>query len=76
MARNEQDALIVRSLIELGHSFGRQVVAEGIEDLETFELLASMGCDLGQSFLITPALAEAEAVGWMLGAPRSRPPAS
>jgi len=76
MARNEQDALIVRSLIELGHSFGRQVVGEGIEDLETFELLAGMGCDLGQGFLITPALAEAEAVGWMLGAPRSRPPAS
>jgi EAL domain-containing protein (putative c-di-GMP-specific phosphodiesterase class I) len=75
MARNEHDALIVRSLVELGQSFGRQVVAEGIEDLETWKLLADMGCDLGQGFLITPALAEAEALEWMLGAPRKGPPA-
>jgi diguanylate cyclase (GGDEF)-like protein len=75
MTRNEPDAIIVRSLIELGHSFGRQVVAEGIHDLATWNLLASLGCDLGQGFLISPALAESAAVEWMLGAPW-RPPAS
>ena len=75
MTRNEQDALIVRSLIELGHSFGRQVVAEGIEDLATCKLLGDLGCDLGQGFLISPALPEAAAVEWMLRAPWKRPPA-
>ncbi len=75
MTRNEPDAIIVRSLIELGHSFGRQVVAEGIHDLATWKLLASLGCDLGQGFLISPALAEAAAVEWMRGAPW-RPPAT
>ena len=73
MTRNEPDAIIVRSLIELGHSFGRQVVAEGIEDLPTWNLLAALGCDLGQGFLISPALDEAAAVEWMRGAPWSPP---
>ena len=73
MTRNEPDAIIVRSLIELGHSFGRQVVAEGIEDLPTWNLLASLGCDLGQGFLISPPLDEAAAVEWMRGAPCSPP---
>ena len=67
-------ALFVRSLIELGHSFGRQVVAEGIEDLATWRLLCDLDCDLGQGFLISPALPEAAAVEWMLGAPCKRPP--
>jgi EAL domain-containing protein (putative c-di-GMP-specific phosphodiesterase class I) len=73
MKRNTQDAVIVRSLIELGHSFDRQVVAEGIEDLETWNILVGLGCDLGQGFLISPALAETAAVEWMRSTPW-RPP--
>ena len=69
MLHNEHDAVIVRSLVDLGHSFGRQVVAEGIEDRETWDLLSQIGCDLGQGFLISPALAEADAVDWMRRAP-------
>lgn len=75
MTRNEHDALIVRSLIELGHSFGRLVVAEGIEDIATWNLLCDLGCDLGQGLLIRPALPEEAAVQWMLTAPW-RPPSA
>jgi EAL domain len=39
------DAIIVRSVIDLGHNLGLQTVAEGIEDSETWEELKSLGCD-------------------------------
>jgi diguanylate cyclase (GGDEF)-like protein len=46
-----QDA-IVRSLVQLGHSLGLRVVAEGIEDEETMERLADLGADIGQGYFI------------------------
>lgn len=59
MARDESSLAIVRSTIRLGHDLGLRVVAEGIEDEETWELLTEMGCDLGQGFLLgRPAAAE------------------
>ncbi len=49
---------LVRSTIELGHSMGLRIVAEGIEDTETLELLTELGCDLAQGFCISrPKLA-------------------
>jgi diguanylate cyclase (GGDEF)-like protein/PAS domain S-box-containing protein len=66
MTRNERDAAIVRSMIELAHDLGRRVVAEGIEDAETWQRLAALGCDLGQGYLISPPLAERELVDWVL----------
>ena len=50
MLRDEGDAVIVRSTIDLGHSLGLQVTAEGIEDERAWQLLAEAGCDLGQGF--------------------------
>jgi diguanylate cyclase (GGDEF)-like protein len=44
---------LVRSTIELAHSLGLRVVAEGIEDEETFELLTELGTDLAQGYLIS-----------------------
>jgi EAL domain-containing protein (putative c-di-GMP-specific phosphodiesterase class I)/CHASE2 domain-containing sensor protein len=52
MASSPSDRLMVQSTIELAHSLGRVVVAEGIEDEETLESLAAMGCDIGQGFLL------------------------
>jgi EAL domain-containing protein (putative c-di-GMP-specific phosphodiesterase class I) len=40
----------VRSTIELAHNLGLELVAEGVEDQETLELLAALGCDLAQGF--------------------------
>ena len=46
---------IVNSLIAMAHRLGCRVVAEGIENPQTRELLAAMGCDIGQGFgLYTP----------------------
>jgi len=50
MTADKHDAAIVRSTIELAHNLGLQLVAEGIEDQETLELLAALGCDLAQGY--------------------------
>ena len=53
MTRDENDQVIVRSTIELAHSLGRKVVAEGVEEPATLEALREMRCDLAQGYLIS-----------------------
>ena len=48
----QRDALIVRSTIDLAHSLGLKVTAEGIEKPDAFQVLAAMGCDSIQGYLI------------------------
>ena len=50
--RNASDRLMVRSTIELAHSLGRSVVAEGVETQEILTELTNMGCDKIQGYLI------------------------
>jgi len=45
------DATIVRTIIEMGHSLGMQVIAEGVETLDQFEFLRTSGCDFAQGRL-------------------------
>ena len=47
-----EDQLIVRSIVDLGHSLGYHVTAEGVEDSAGLMQLAGMGCDHGQGYLI------------------------
>ena len=60
MQHNESDAVIVRSTIDLGHNLSLQVVAEGVEDQQTRELLRARRCDLMQGYLISRALPVAD----------------
>jgi EAL domain-containing protein (putative c-di-GMP-specific phosphodiesterase class I) len=50
MRRNHQDFVIVRSTVALARDLGLRVVAEGIEDAETAQTLAELGCDVGQGY--------------------------
>lgn len=50
VGKSQSDRLMVHSTIQLAHSLGHKVVAEGVEDLATFETLAAMGCDIVQGF--------------------------
>jgi len=49
---HRSDRVMVQSTIALAHSLGRIVVAEGVEDRETLDLLTAMGCDVAQGFII------------------------
>jgi len=44
---------LVRATINLGHALDLRIVAEGIEDYATLELLSDLGCDLGQGNFIS-----------------------
>jgi EAL domain-containing protein (putative c-di-GMP-specific phosphodiesterase class I) len=60
MSADRRDLAIVRSTIGLAHDLGLSVVAEGVEDRETWELLADHGCDLVQGYYLSrPIPAEA-----------------
>ena len=48
----QRDRDLVRATIELGHALDLSIVAEGIEDQQTYDLLAELGCDLGQGYLM------------------------
>jgi EAL domain-containing protein (putative c-di-GMP-specific phosphodiesterase class I)/GGDEF domain-containing protein len=50
--RNGRDALLVKSTIDLGHSLGLRIVAEGVETAEALAILTGMGCDLAQGYFI------------------------
>jgi diguanylate cyclase (GGDEF)-like protein len=60
MLANEEDHTLVRSTIDLGHSLGLKVCAEGVEDQDTLDELVRLGCDLIQGYhLAKPMSAEA-----------------
>jgi diguanylate cyclase (GGDEF)-like protein len=52
LAAGGRDRDLVRSTIGLGHALGLRVVAEGAEDSATLELLAELGCDRAQGYII------------------------
>jgi diguanylate cyclase (GGDEF)-like protein len=59
------DAMIVTSTIELAHSMGLRVVAEGVESVEVWNLLRRLGCDLAQGFLISKPLPAQEVMAFV-----------
>ncbi len=56
MVQNQQDAVIVRAAVELGHNLGMRVVAEGIEDADTLAEVVASGCSLAQGWYFSKAL--------------------
>jgi EAL domain-containing protein (putative c-di-GMP-specific phosphodiesterase class I) len=65
MCKNEDNAVIVRSTIEMVHNIGRIVVAEGVEDAETCQHLEGLGCDQIQGFHICRPLPAANLQKWL-----------
>ena len=55
-ARNDTARVLLRAMIEMAHGLGLRVVAEGVETAAQRSLLAELGCDEIQGFLIAPAL--------------------
>jgi diguanylate cyclase (GGDEF)-like protein len=67
MSEDADMMTIVRSTIELGHSLGLKVVAEGIEDPKGYALLRSLGCDFAQGYYISPPMPAEALPGWLNG---------
>jgi EAL domain-containing protein (putative c-di-GMP-specific phosphodiesterase class I) len=51
-----QDEAIVTAIIQMAHSLGLRIVAEGVEDARVLERLRTLGCDFGQGFYWSKAL--------------------
>ena len=62
---DEQDEVIVRSIIELGHNLGMQVVAEGVETDEVLGLLRTFSCDLAQGYGICRPVPLDQFMNWL-----------
>lgn len=56
LIKNKDDAVIVTSTIILGHNLGLVIIAEGVEDAETFNKLKELGCDLVQGYYVSRPL--------------------
>ncbi|GAB3120675.1 cyclic Di-GMP phosphodiesterase RmdB [Streptomyces calidiresistens] len=65
LAVDAEDAEIVRCTVELAHSLGLVVVAEGVEDRETWERLRELGCDAVQGWLVSRAMPAEETTAWL-----------
>jgi EAL domain-containing protein (putative c-di-GMP-specific phosphodiesterase class I) len=65
MVADDHDAAVVRCSVQLAHSLGLTVVAEGVEDDETWDRLAAMGCDAVQGWLVSAALPATQATAWL-----------
>jgi EAL domain-containing protein (putative c-di-GMP-specific phosphodiesterase class I) len=60
-----EDVAIVRAIVDLGRHLGLEVVAEGVEDQTSWDLLASMGCDLVQGWHLARPMPTEELLPWL-----------
>ncbi|MFP4133401.1 MAG: EAL domain-containing protein [Halothece sp.] len=60
MLKESEIMQIVKTIISLAHNLKMDVIAEGIEEQEQWEVLKVLGCEYGQGFLFGKALSEAK----------------
>jgi diguanylate cyclase (GGDEF)-like protein/PAS domain S-box-containing protein len=74
MTTSAEDAALVRSVVDLGHNLGLDVVAEGVEDSTTNSALADLRCDVGQGYHFARPGPAADIAAWLTGATAPRSP--
>ena len=65
MEESENDAVIVRSTIDLGRNLGLRVVAEGVETSTAWNRLASLGCDIAQGYSLSRPVPASDLTEWI-----------
>ncbi len=73
MAESDNDAVIVRSTIDLGRNLGLEVVAEGVETEQAWDELSQLGCTLAQGYYLSRPVPAAELTQWLLRRPAGEP---
>jgi EAL domain-containing protein (putative c-di-GMP-specific phosphodiesterase class I) len=63
--QSRESRSVIKSIVELGHSLGLLVTAEGVEDIETLDYLNRLGCDLAQGFFIARPMLGNDARAWV-----------
>jgi EAL domain-containing protein (putative c-di-GMP-specific phosphodiesterase class I) len=63
--QSRESRTVIKSIIDLGHSLGLLVTAEGVEDLDTLNYLNSLGCDLAQGYFIAHPMPGEAACRWV-----------
>ena len=69
LMQDESDQIIVRSTLQLAHSLGLTVVAEGIEDKLTLDWLTELKCEMGQGFYLSRPLPAEQFNQWLMASP-------
>jgi len=69
MTESPSNALIVGSVIELGHSLGFTLVAEGVETEQVMAALAALGCDVAQGYHLSRPVTAAAFDTWLAERP-------
>jgi PAS domain S-box-containing protein len=69
MCEDETDVAIVASTIGLAHSLGLQIVAEGVEDRATWDLLVRLGCDVAQGYYCSRPMPVEQLTQWLRSSP-------
>lgn len=72
LANSARDRLIFRSTVDLAHSLGMTVVAEGVETADVLAILNLMGCDMVQGWIFAKAMPLARLLEFLEGAPREK----
>jgi len=65
MMRDRHDAAIVRAAVDMGHDLGLVVVAEGVEDQQTWHGLVAIGCDAAQGYYMSRPIPAADLPRWL-----------
>jgi EAL domain-containing protein (putative c-di-GMP-specific phosphodiesterase class I) len=71
MTASDNDAILVRSAIDLGHNLGLTVVAEGVETAEHVRALRLLGCDIAQGYHFARPMPAADVVAWLRSSGRA-----
>ncbi|WP_052507448.1 putative bifunctional diguanylate cyclase/phosphodiesterase [Desulfonatronovibrio magnus] len=67
MHKERDDAVIVKSIIDLGHNLGLKTVAEGVENDEILSMLKNLGCDMAQGYHIMKPAPPDAFTAWVKG---------
>ncbi len=65
MAEQQEAYILVKTIIDMAHNFGMQVIAEGVETLDQMDMLEVLNCDYVQGYLFSPPMATDKLMGYI-----------